>query len=382
MNDGPLVIDRAAAAEVPSSEAVREWAGDKRVFISSVMSELRDERREAAAGIRAVGARPIIFEEFGGRDADPEQAYLAEVESSDIYLGILGRLYGKPLPSRFSATHTEYLHAERNGLRIAIWALETDEREGHEQSFLDEVRTFYVVPACHPANLRQQIEERLRTIAAEDLAPWCKFGNFIFRAAEVTDRGNEIEVRARVRSDDVAHGLEQLRPDQWGRGGEARFTWQGRSKYVRLRSLESTTTSARSRNMRLGLEVTEEHRDSVLDVSIHGMGPDELTEAAVRKVLFGEPTKLSREGMYFTTELPDPWLQLRDRPVSEESLRPLAELLLTEVLVGTGRAARITTFKLGVPVDEKRKCEVEWQTPRRYSNARETVRSVKGFVTL
>ena len=93
-----------------------------------------------------MGSRPVLFEEFGGRDADPEQAYLSEVESSDIFVGILGRRYGKPLKSKFSATHTEFLHAEKNGLRIAMWVLAANDREGHEQAFVDEVRTFYVAP--------------------------------------------------------------------------------------------------------------------------------------------------------------------------------------------------------------------------------------------
>jgi hypothetical protein len=45
----PLLIDRAAAAELPSAEAVREWAREKRAFISSVMSELPEERQAVAA---------------------------------------------------------------------------------------------------------------------------------------------------------------------------------------------------------------------------------------------------------------------------------------------------------------------------------------------
>jgi hypothetical protein len=130
----PLVIDRAAAAERPALEAISEWARDKRVFVSSVMSELGPERQAASEAIRRIGGRSVMFEEFGGRDADPEDAYLGEVETSHIYLGILGRRYGKPLTSRFSATHTEYLHAEKCGLRIAVWALRTDDREGHEQA--------------------------------------------------------------------------------------------------------------------------------------------------------------------------------------------------------------------------------------------------------
>lgn len=197
----PLLIDRAAAAELPSPEAVREWAGEKRAFISSVMSELVEERRAAAAGTRAVGVRPIMFEKFGGRDADPEEAYLSEVEGADIYIGILGRRYGKPLKSRFSATHVEYLHAERHTLRMAVWTLAAPDREGHEQSFLDEVRTFYVAPEFRtPGDLQRQVEERLRAIAAEDLSPWCKLGNVIFRASEVEDRGGEIHVMARLKS--------------------------------------------------------------------------------------------------------------------------------------------------------------------------------------
>jgi hypothetical protein len=91
----PLLIDRAAAAELPSAEGVRELAREKRAFISSVMTELTEERQAVAAGVRGVGLRAVLFEEFGGRDADPEEAYLAEVEGSDIYIGILGRRYGK-----------------------------------------------------------------------------------------------------------------------------------------------------------------------------------------------------------------------------------------------------------------------------------------------
>src|SRR5207253_131605 len=128
---------------------------------------------------------------------------------------ILGRRYGKPLTSRFSATHSEYRHAETCGLRIAAWTLRTD-REGPEQSFLDEIRTFHVVPEFTSSeDLQGQMTERLKEIAAEDLAPWCKFGNLIFRATEVTDRGETLSVIAQIRSQDVAHALEELRSDKF-----------------------------------------------------------------------------------------------------------------------------------------------------------------------
>lgn len=379
----PLTIDRSAAADIPAADAIREWARDKRAFISSVMSELSVERAAAAAAIRAVGARPIMFEQFGGRDADPEDAYLSEVETSDIYLGILGRRYGNPLPSRFSATHSEYLHAEKHGLRICAWALNAKDREGHQQSFLDEIRVFHVVPTFNsPEELQSQIDERLKSIAAEDLAPWCKLGSIVFRATEVADDGARITVTARVRGDDVAHALEALRGERGMRGNDARFTWDGRSRYVRVESAGATTTAARSRIMRLALEVIEPPRDYSLEMSVGDLTPADLTEAALRRALFGTSNPLMRQHLEFFAEIPDPLHPLREARVSDEIVRPLAQLLIADALVGSGRAVRVTEFNLGAAVRGRRHLTLSWEVPRRYSNERPQTRTITGDVGL
>jgi Domain of unknown function (DUF4062) len=378
-----LLIDRAAAAEIPSAQAVSEWARGKRAFISSVMAELPTEREAAAAGVRAVGCTPVMFELFGGRDADPEDAYLGEVETSDIYIGILGCRYGKPLRTRYSATHTEYLHAEESGLRIALWCLRTDHREGHEQSFLDEVRAFHVVPAFSaPDDLRTQIEERLKTIAAEDLAPWCKLGHVIFRASEVSDHGEELQVTARVRSDEVAHALERLRGERGFRGEDARFTWGGRSRFVRVAAMTTTTTTARSKTVMLRLETREAQRDHFVEMSVNGRSPADLTEAALRSALFGERNPLDGQHIGFMAEMPDPLEALRAARVPDEIARPLAELLVVDALVGSGRAERVTDFRLGASVGGARRLALTWEPPRQYSNERVTVRRVEGAVRL
>ena len=58
---------------------------------------------------------------------------------------------------------------EKSGLRIAVWCLDAHDCEGHEESFLSEVREFHVVPPfSSPDDLRAQIEERLYSVAAED----------------------------------------------------------------------------------------------------------------------------------------------------------------------------------------------------------------------
>jgi hypothetical protein len=378
-----LVIDRAAAADIPSLDAIKEWGRGKRAFISSVMVELSKERQAAAAATRTTNVAPVMFELFGGRDADPENAYFGEVETSDIYIGILGRRYGKPLPTRYSATHAEYLHAEKAGLRIAVWCFRADDREGHEQSFLDEIRTFHVVPEfASPDDLRAQIEDRLKVIAAEDLAPWCKLGAVVFRAAEVSDGGHEIHVSARVRSDEVAHALEALRPDRIGHGAEARFTWAGRSKLVRVVSMKSTTTSARSKTFQITVETRDEQRDHLLEMSVSGYSANDLAEAALRTVLFGERHPLADQRMGFLAEMRDPLAPLRTARVADEITRPLAELLIADEMVGSGRAARLTEFRLGASVRGIRRLVVGWEPFRRYSNERLAPRKVEGQVRL
>lgn len=379
----PLLIDRAAAAELPSAEAIREWAREKRAFISSVMSELAEERRAVAESLRDEGVRPVMFEEFGGRDADPIDAYVAEVEGSDIFIGILGRIYGTPLRTRYSATHTEYLHAEKNSLRIAMWTSNTPDREGPEHSFLNEARMFHVVPSFRDiSDLKTQVRERIRTIAAEDIAPWCKLGRMVFRAIEVEDHGDSLTVLGKVRDDAVARALEEARGDKWGRSGTFRFTWSGRSRHVKVSKLQLTTTASRSRTVRMELERVDGPQGSFTEMSFNGMTPDDLTEKALRIVLFGEDNPFEREHMGFAVEMDDPFQPLRETPVSEEIIRPIAELLLTDVLVGSERAARIVEFKLGVAIRGRRNLIVKWETPQRYSNERAAVRSIKDEIDL
>lgn len=113
--DAALVLDRAAAAEQPSPEDLRAWTAEQRVFISSVMAGLEEERAAVAEAVAGLGAEPVWFERFGGRDDDAETAYLSEVASSSVYVGLLAERYGRPLPSRYSATHLEYREAEQRG---------------------------------------------------------------------------------------------------------------------------------------------------------------------------------------------------------------------------------------------------------------------------
>jgi len=62
----------------------------------------------------------VMFEDLGAQDISAEQAYLSGCAVSDVYMGIWGHRYGVRMPDGYSATHAEFLEAERNGLRLCL----------------------------------------------------------------------------------------------------------------------------------------------------------------------------------------------------------------------------------------------------------------------
>ncbi|MDL2238857.1 DUF4062 domain-containing protein [Bacteroidales bacterium OttesenSCG-928-K22] len=84
-----------------------------RIFISSVQSEFVSERKKLCNYIRqdALLGRffiPFIFEELPATNKSVQQAYIEEVSSCDIYLGLFGKLYGYENKNGISPTEIEY----------------------------------------------------------------------------------------------------------------------------------------------------------------------------------------------------------------------------------------------------------------------------------
>ena len=107
------------------------------------------------------------------------------------------------------------------------------------------------------------------------------------RISRVPRRGSVRRRRRdpRIRSCSERRGrarTRDLRPERTAHGSEARFTWAGRSKFVRVASMKLTTTSARSKTFQVALETREQQRDRLLEMSISGYSADDLTEAALR----------------------------------------------------------------------------------------------------
>jgi hypothetical protein len=370
MTEQPLVVDRATTAIPLSDDEVRGWAATRRIFVSSVIEGMGEERRAAVETISRIGAEPVWFEGMGGRDQDAEQAYLSEVAASDIYVGLLGSRYGRPdALTGYSATHAEFLHAVENGLRIAVWNLDTENMTGHQRDFLNEIRTYFVTgDAMTYEDLRPKIEDRLRRIAAEELAPWCILGSVAFRATEITDNGRTVTIDALVRDPDVEHALTAMRPNGQFRQPGVRVVFGDMAANASVSLVEVTQSSGATRRFRLTLE-REHHSDwspmteASYNVNGRNYSPGDLTEIALRRVLFDEPSPFQHDLGF--TEMPDPVAPLRSAGVQEDALRPILRLLVVHSLIGSGRASRVTRLLLGPKANGVRKLLVEWEPRRR-----------------
>lgn len=372
----PLFVDHAAAAERPSAEAVAEWAAQQRVFVSSVIEGYQDYRQAAVDGVSNVGSEPVWFERFGGRDGDPNAAYLSEVRSCDIYVGLLGERYGRPLTSRYSATHEEYREAEQSGLRLSVWVQDGVDREGPQQSFLEEVRQFNVTGGYLSSDdLRMGVAARLREIAAQDLSPWCKLGNVIFRARELRERAGEVEIHAVVKAAVVADALHGLRDPFTNR--RQRLTFPDRSLAAEVMEVETTTRASRSREFRIVARV--EALPPPTRFTFNGVSWDELTEIAIRVSILGEPDPF---GFGSPAAMSNPLSDLVAAGASDESLRPLAHLVLGEVLAEERGVARILSLRLGASIAGERAFKIEFLPSPEYTNVRPAPRTVTGLVAL
>ena len=371
----PITVDLSQPEPLTTSE-LRARMSEQTVFVSSVMAEMTAEREAARSAVEDLGGKVSMFERLGGRDDDPETAYLSGVHSSDIYVGILGARYGKPDRTGYSPTHTEYNEAVKAGLRISVWAT-TEDMGGRQRDFLEEVRTFHTTGSyANPDDLKEGLQRRFRELASAAMSPWCKVGHVLFQARRHSDHESHITVEASVRDDDVVAELEALRPGDWyGSRQSSRITCMGRSHAVEIDSVLVEATAGRSRTVRIEATKSQERRDGLLEVAFHNWTPEDLTVLALRTALMGEPSPLGE--MAFMAKIDNPIPPINKLGLDEDSFVRAAEVLLTESLVGSGRAERITELRIG-PERSGRPLRLEWVAPQRFSNVAPERRRIEG----
>lgn len=285
-----MIIDRSGAARRPPSDRVREWLAEQGVFISSAIGDTAAERRVVAAAVEAEGARAVWFEEFG-RDADAEEAYMAEVDSATIYVGILKEAYGRlNPPDGFSATESEFLRARDGGKRLSVFIAAPDApgREGHLSRFIDRVR-FWITTENYAStdDLERRVVRRLHELAGEALSPWVKLGDLVFRADLIDGRGDQVTIRARV-SEEIAHQLETALDQRFGTS-RLRAVYRGRVGDAELTGVRHTTAASGADELTLELTRVQRVQSGMSRAGTGGRSPDDLVELGMRLLFLGEP---------------------------------------------------------------------------------------------
>jgi hypothetical protein len=141
----------------------------KTVFISSTYEDLIAHRRAVWQVLKDFDVNIRGMEEFGARPECPLQTCLAEVEQSDVYLGIIAFKLGSiDASSEKSFTQLEYEHAVKLNKIILIYL--ADEQQAIvrakdfdiDQSFREKLKAF--------KNLLQERHTVNKFSTAEDLA--------------------------------------------------------------------------------------------------------------------------------------------------------------------------------------------------------------------
>jgi predicted ATPase len=68
-----------------------------RVFVSSTLGELAEERRAVSRAVTALRLTPVMFE-AGARPHAPAEVYRAYLAQSDVFIGLYWQRYGQPVP--------------------------------------------------------------------------------------------------------------------------------------------------------------------------------------------------------------------------------------------------------------------------------------------
>jgi hypothetical protein len=135
-----------------------------RVFVSSTLKELADERVAARAAIEALHLAPVMFE-LGARPHPARELYQAYLEQSDIFIGIYWQNYGWVAPQmELSGLEEEYRLAENKPKLIYIKS-PAPEREAKLNKMLGRIKKKDAISYKYFSTVQE-----LRQLIGNDLA--------------------------------------------------------------------------------------------------------------------------------------------------------------------------------------------------------------------
>jgi predicted ATPase len=140
-----------------------------RVFVSSTLRELAEERAAVRAAIERMRLAPVMFE-LGARPHPPRELYRSYLAQSDVFVGIYADSYGWVAPGeQISGLEDEYNLAPREMPKL-IYIRTSDHREERLTEMIGRIRrddTAAYLSFESAADLEERVASDLATLLAE-----------------------------------------------------------------------------------------------------------------------------------------------------------------------------------------------------------------------
>lgn len=375
----PFLYDRQAAVVDPDPLALQAWGASQRVFVSSLITSMAEERAAARKVILDLGALPRMFEhDLGAQDVNAESAYLDGVRESSIYVGVFGAKYGVRLRSGRSATHDELTEAEQLGLRLVLFVDATagEEMDGDQRTMIAGLHNLYTTsPYSSAADLGDRLHRRLVDLAAEELLPWVRIGRLLLRVNSISRNGETMGVAAYVWDRAILAELSRLADSR----STVPFASHLEASDVQVSNFATNATNSAFVEVTLTMRRLDSRSSGLGRMTVNGIGPDELATKSLSDGLFG--TKTLPEGWGFGAQPVDPLAPLRGSQLPDRAVRPISHLLLTEHLLREQHAEAVTSFVLGPAHQGSRRLRLTWLPPRLYANSTNAIpQTIEGEV--
>ena len=159
-------------SEEPLGEEVIRTPDQRlRVFVSSTLAELADERRAVQRAISALRLTPVLFE-LGARPHPPEHLYRAYLAQSDVFIGLYWQRYGQLGPGMEVSGLEEEFELSRGMPRLLYFKSPAPSREPRLADLVARIkqhasyRTFRT-----PAELGRLVRDDLALLLSEHFDP-------------------------------------------------------------------------------------------------------------------------------------------------------------------------------------------------------------------
>ena len=183
------------------------------IFISSTFKDLKTARLKVRDAILSMYHFPVGMEMFGALDEDQWEVIKRDIDASDYYVLIIGKMFGSEVPGEgISYTQKEYRYAVEQGIPVLAFLMkedadvaksyqETDKKRIEKlKAFRKEVETERTVSYwSNPDELAGQvISSLIRQIVRKQRPGWVRASEFDIEKShaellELTEKVRELE---------------------------------------------------------------------------------------------------------------------------------------------------------------------------------------------